>query len=55
MKAEGHNYWFSYVPLGAQCENPIRCSDAAGYSQEEAVSNFVAQTIEKLAPGAAGK
>lgn len=55
MKAGGHNYWFSYMPLGAQCESPIRCSGAAGYSQEEAVSNYVAQTLLKLAPGSADK
>jgi hypothetical protein len=55
MKVGGRNYWFSYVPLGVQCENPIRCSDPAGYDQEGAVSNYVAQTIGKLAPGSLGK
>ena len=55
MNAGGHNYWFSYVPLGVQCVIPVRCSDPAGYRQEEAVANYVAQTIPKLASGAFGK
>ncbi|MGD1154998.1 MAG: hypothetical protein ABSA41_04135 [Terriglobia bacterium] len=55
MKVAGRNYWFSYVPLGVQCETPIRCNDPAGYDQEGAVSNYVAQTIGKLAPGSLGQ
>jgi tetratricopeptide (TPR) repeat protein len=55
MKAADHYYWFSSVPSGVQCASPIKCSDPSGYSQEEAVSNYVAQTIAKLAPGSGGK
>jgi len=51
MKVGGRNYWFSYVPLGVQCQTPMSCSSAAGYGQEEAVANYVAQTIPKLASG----
>jgi hypothetical protein len=51
MKVGGRNYWFSFVPLGVECENPARCSDPAGYDQEGAVANYVAQTIGKLASG----
>ena len=55
MKLGGHQYWFSFVPVGVECENPIRCSDPAGYGQEEAVANYVAQTIGKLASGGLAK
>jgi hypothetical protein len=55
MKIGGHQYWFSFVPLGVQCENPLRCGDPAGYAQEEAVANYVAQTIGKVAPGSLAK
>ncbi|HEV2352242.1 MAG TPA: hypothetical protein VG028_20605 [Terriglobia bacterium] len=51
MKIEGHNYWFSMVPLGVECRNPNICADPAAYGEEEAVSNYVARTIPKLASG----
>jgi hypothetical protein len=55
LKLGGRDYWFSFVPLGVQCENPIKCNEAAGYDQEGAVSNYVAQTIGRLAPGSLEK
>jgi tetratricopeptide (TPR) repeat protein len=55
MKAGGRNYWFAFVPLGVECKSPVTCNDPAGYNQAEAVSNYVAQTIGKLAPGSLGK
>ncbi len=55
MKVGGRNYWFSFVPLGVDCETPLTCSDAAGYDQEGAVANYVARTIGKLASGSFAK
>jgi hypothetical protein len=54
MKAGGHQYWFSFVPTGAECGRPDRCGKP-GNSQEEAVANYIAQTIGKLAPGSLQK
>ena len=55
MKVGGRSYWFSSVPLGMECETPIQCGDPAGYAQEEAVANYVLQTMGKLAPGSLAK
>jgi hypothetical protein len=52
MKAGGRKYLFFYVPSAMQCASPSRCSGPSGYNQEEAVANYVAQTIPKLASGA---
>jgi hypothetical protein len=54
MKVKGHQYWFSFVPGGVECSRPDRCGDP-GNNQEEAVSNYVAQAIAKLAPGSLAK
>jgi hypothetical protein len=51
MKVQGHRYWFSFVPLGIQCKNPIMCSDPAGYAQEKAVAAYIEQTVKRLASG----
>ena len=51
MKVQGHQYWFSFVPLGVQCRRPTRCSSPAGYTQEGVVSDYITQTIPKLALG----
>jgi tetratricopeptide (TPR) repeat protein len=55
MKVGGHQYWFSFVPVGVECGTPIRCSGPAGYGQEETVANYVAQAIGRLAPGSLAK
>jgi hypothetical protein len=55
MKLEGHNYLMFFMPLGVECNAPERCNNPAGYAQEEAVANYIAQTFAKLAPGSAGK
>lgn len=54
MKVTGHQYWFSFVPGGVECSRPDRCGDP-GNNQEEAISNYVAQAIGKLAPGSVAK
>jgi hypothetical protein len=55
MKAGGKAYGFSYTLLGVSCQNARRCSDPAGYAQEEAVGKYVARTTGKLAPGSLEK
>ena len=51
MKVQGHQYWFSFVPIGVQCKNPIMCNNSAGYAQEGVVSNYVVRAIPRLASG----
>jgi hypothetical protein len=55
MKIGGHQYWFAFTPLGVDCQTPNRCGEDAGYGQEEAVANYVAQTIDRLALGGSSK
>ena len=55
MKIGGHQYWFAFTPLGVDCQTPNRCGDNGGYGQEEAVANYVAQTIDRLASGGSSK
>jgi tetratricopeptide (TPR) repeat protein len=51
MKVGKRNYLFFFVPVGVECRAPERCSDPVGYGQEEAVANYVAQAVGKLASG----
>jgi hypothetical protein len=53
MKVGGHQYWFSFVPVGVACETPVRCADAAGYDQERAVAIYTGLKI--LASGGTAK
>jgi hypothetical protein len=51
MKVGRHNYWFSFVPIGVECQNPIKCNGRIAFDQEGVVATYVAQAIPRLASG----
>jgi hypothetical protein len=55
LKLGSRSYGLTFVPLGGRCMKAVNSCDPSGYSQEETVSNYVAQTMAKLAPGSVGK